>query len=356
MSLPEERYRVALVGASSLLGRELMAVLKERRFPIASLVVIEGAAGSPPEPELPILDLDDVAHSTDFQVDVGGDELDLAFIAENPETPPRFLRPESARPPRLIDLADSMAELKLEVPRIAHFNSSAGPAAAPSHQAAASAHAATIVLALLLSRLAARAELSTAAAHVFLPASHLGPRGIDELQKQTINLLSFQKMPRAVFGAQLAFNLLAGASRPAGDALDRLESRVRDELNRCLACLSFNPALRFVQTAVFHSMAFSLYVETAQTLAAEEASEALAGEKVRVHRPSEPFPSQVETTGTSEIIVGPVRSDSTRRNGLWLWAVADDLRLAALNAVEIAEQWSGQKPSRQQPGARQTAH
>ncbi|HUI42014.1 MAG TPA: Asd/ArgC dimerization domain-containing protein [Terriglobia bacterium] len=356
MNPPGRTYRGALVGASSLLGKELLTVLRERRFPLSSMVEIDAAANPQSTPELPILDLEGDLSAPEFNREVHGDEIDLAFVAARPAVPPPFLRPESARPALLIDLDDSLGELRQEAPRIALLETdSKQPSAGPAQQAIAAAHPATIVISLLLLRLAARAELSSAVALMFAPASHLGPRAIGELQRQTVNLLGFQKIPRAVFGAQLAFNLLPQISGSGSAAMGAMETRVRGELSRYLSGRTFLPALRVFQAPVFYSMAVSLYVETTGPLTPAQATEALAGEGVRLRRASEQAPSQLDATGTAEIAVGAVLADPSRDHGLWIWAAADDLRLAAQNAVEIAERLTGQKSATRPAGARRKA-
>jgi aspartate-semialdehyde dehydrogenase len=84
-------------------------------------------------------------------------------------------------------------------------------------------------------------------------------------------------------------------------------------------------------------MGASLYVETGQLLTPAKAAQALAGRPVRVRRASEQAPSQVEVTGSAEILVDSIAADGSRPNGLWIWAAADNLRLAAANGVELAE-------------------
>lgn len=342
MSVSGARYRVAVVGASSLLGKELLAVLEERRFPVARLVKIEAVG----EPELPIVDLEEETPSALDSVKVNGDELDFAFVAARPDPLPGFLQPEAVRPGVVIDLEEGLTELSTAPPRIAFLEVSTASTPPGGRALVVSAHPATLMLSLLLLRLAARFEIRTAVAHVFSPAANLGPRAVEELQRQTLNLLSFQKIPRAVFGSQLAFNLLPRLGGSAASAFGGLEGRIRGELRRCLAGRAPLPAVRLLQAPVFYSMAVSLYVETAATTTSASAGRALAGERVRVRRPADRAPSQVEATGSAEILIDSIVAESARPAGLWIWAAADNLRLAAQNAVEIAESFVGGRAGR----------
>jgi aspartate-semialdehyde dehydrogenase len=337
-------YRVAVVGASSLLGKELLAVLRERRFPVSRLVEIEAGGRANREPEIPIVDLDADPAETFLHPDVHGDEIDFAFIAALPDPLPAFLRPESARPAVVIDLEESLAESGAAAPRIAREGGpvSPGPVGTEAlRPVIPSAHPVTIALSLMLLRLAARFELRSAVAHVFNPASQLGPRAIEELQKQTLNLFSFQKVPQAVFGAQLAFNTLPRLAGVHSQTLAGLENRVQGELHRYLVGRATVPALRFIQAPVFYSVALSLYVETTSSAAPAAVQQALAGGDVRLRRSADLAPSQVEVTGNAQILIDSIMADAGRENGLWIWAVIDNLRLAAQNAVQIAEEFAG---------------
>ena len=245
----------------------------------------------------------------------------------------------------MIDLDGGLAEPEREPPQIAFIESGDGSGAKPvalgrpdaGTRIVAAAHPVTIIISALLLRLASKAQISTAVAQVLSPASHLGPRAIEELQKQTVNLLSFQKIPRGIFGSQLAFNLLPRLAGSGAGPLEHLEKRVRGELGPSLSGRAPLPALRVLQSAVFYSTSVSLYVETARPLTPAQAAHALAGEPFRVSRASDRPPSQVEVTGSAEILLDSITADANHPNGLWIWAVADNLRLAATNAVLIAE-------------------
>jgi aspartate-semialdehyde dehydrogenase len=193
-----------------------------------------------------------------------------------------------------------------------------------------------IVISALLLRLAARFPLKTAVAQVFLPASESGSRGVDELQKQTVNILSFQSPPHRVFGSQLAFNMLPRLGRSAKGEMASLEPLLRRQLHHYLGERVPRPALRLFQIPVFYSVGVSIYVETAEPISADAATAALAGERIKVRKSTLDAPTPVEATGSADILVDAVLIDAEHANGIWLYAVADNLHLAATNAVELA--------------------
>jgi len=351
MRTSPQGYRIAVVGASSLLGKELLNVLEERRFPFSRLVTYSDEED---EPELPILDLREGPPTSALDENVTASALDFAFIAARSRHMPSFLDPSRSshqEPPAcwLIDLSaaapveettEPAIPLRPRVVRVPFLERSF-PVPETERSGASrvyvSARPATIVISSLLLRLGARFPLKSAVAHIFASVSEIGSHGIEELQKQTLNLLSFQKIPRKVFGAQLAFNLLSRPCGTGGSEMLALESDLRKQLQEYLQGRVPLPALRLLQVPVFHSLAVSLFVETGQPVAPEKAGEALHGGRVELRRRPQDSPTPVEVAGSDKILVDSVTADPDYPTGLWIWAVADNLRLAAINAVEVAE-------------------
>src|SRR4029077_9649844 len=88
------------------------------------------------------------------------------------------------------------------------------------------AHPAAVVLGLLVLRAQRAAPIRNMVATLFEPASEQGRKGMDELHQQTVNLLSFQDLPKAVFDEQVAFNLLSRYGPESARTLDSVESRI----------------------------------------------------------------------------------------------------------------------------------
>jgi aspartate-semialdehyde dehydrogenase len=205
------------------------------------------------------------------------------------------------------------------------------------------AHAASVVLGLVTLRAQQAGTIRSLAATLYQPASEQGRRGMDELHEQTVNLLSFHDLPKDVFDAQIAFNLLVRYGDKSTLKLDNVERRVIENFKRITAGQAFLPALAIVQAPIFHGHAFSLYIEMEQTVSVGDMAQALTGEHVTVTRLAEEAPNNVAVAGQSDILL-TVRRDSNRQEGLWIWAAADNLRVAASNAVECAEGMAAARP------------
>jgi aspartate-semialdehyde dehydrogenase len=340
-------YRVAMLGAESLLGREILTVLKEKNFP-ASQVIKLNAQGS--QPEIPIVDFEDEPLPLMESEDSGGEEYDFIFLAACPER----ARGASEAPDdreEFLSSASNLGSWVIDVSHVPHTTQNpvlSIPYLDPSQDVLAKAvaggerffiapHAAVIALSHLLLRLASNFEIERATVQIFSSASELGPEAIEELQKQTSNLLSFQPTPQSFFGAPIAFNILPRVSGKGGASFSRLEERIRTETRQFLAGRAPIPALRLVQAPIFYSLAFSLYVELRAAASVVKIEQALADERIRIFGKTQSAPSPVEVQGSPVMLVDPIRMDDERPGGFWLWGMVDNLRLAAENAVEIAE-------------------
>jgi aspartate-semialdehyde dehydrogenase len=347
----KEGFRVAVAGASSLLGKELVSILEQGKFPVSRLLTFES---DEEEPELPIIDLSQLSATTVEDGQINDGELDFAFIGARLRQLPAFLeawkQEGSAARCVVIDLVGEGVGTGVGPASLGATLGADDLIAIPFldrrfpvpgvHSSAArvhvSPHPAVIVISSLLLRLAARFPLRAATAQVFISASESGSRGVEELQKQTVNILSFQKVPTKIFGAQLAFNLLSRLGKSASGEMAGLETRLRRQLHQYLGERVPRPALRLIQVPVFHSVGVSMYVETTELVTTEAATAALAGERVKVRPSNLDAPTHVEAAGSSDVLVDSISHDAEHQNGLWLWAVADNLHLAATNAVELA--------------------
>ena len=166
---------------------------------------------------------------------------------------------------------------------------------------------------------------------------------MDELHEQTVNLLSFQQLPKAVFDAQVAFNLIDRYGEKSLPSLNSVESRIQRHFHRLVGDRLAVPSLMLLQAPIFHGHAFSLYIELEQAAQTEELTAALSGEHVDVLQGADESPSNVNAAGQEQIQVF-VRRDSQQPNGFWLWAASDNLRIAALTAVECAESMIAARP------------
>jgi aspartate-semialdehyde dehydrogenase len=191
-----------------------------------------------------------------------------------------------------------------------------------------------------MDRLQQAVPVRSAAATLLVPASEFGRAAMDELHQQTVNLLSFQGLPRAIYDAQAAYNLLSGLGESATASLATAEARIR----RHYTALAGNRwpalALQVVHAPVFHGHAFSIAVELERPAEISALEEALSGDHLDLVLEDTDSPSNLAATGQNDVLVRmrpePGARNANQASRLWLWATSDNLRLNAQNAVECA--------------------
>jgi aspartate-semialdehyde dehydrogenase len=155
-----------------------------------------------------------------------------------------------------------------------------------------------------------------------------------------VALLSLHQLPKKVFDAQLSFNMLAHLGEEAAHPLLETEERIERHLATLLDHPDAPPmpSLRLVQAPVFHGYSFSLWVEFEESPTAAEVEGALGGESIEVRSESEEPPTNAGVAGQSGISVGVIAPDRNEANAMWIWMVADNLRLAAENAAMLVKE------------------
>src|SRR5262249_50722082 len=123
------------------------------------------------------------------------------------------------------------------------------------------AHPAAVVLGILLLRAQKAGAVERAVATVFQPASEHGQKGMDELHEQTVNLLSFQQLPKKVFDTQVAFNMATRYGEQAASPLASIEQRVLKHYQRIAGNDAPAPSLLLVQAPIFHGHAFAVHLD-----------------------------------------------------------------------------------------------
>ena len=205
------------------------------------------------------------------------------------------------------------------------------------------AHPASIVLALLLARTQSAAPLQRAVALVLEPASEYGQKGMDELHQQTVNLLSFQPLPKKFFDVQVAFNMVAQFGEQSAASLAATFQRITDHYRKIADGQSIVPSVLAVQAPIFHGHGIALNLQFEAAADVAQISAALAGDHISVIDSPQEAPNNVNAAGQGEILVSVIKDASDARS-VWLWAASDNLRVAAINAVECAESMATSRP------------
>ena len=314
---------VAIVGSSSPLGKELREIIESSSFPVGrlSLLETEEYAGLLQEfaGEIRITQI--------IAPEVFAD-TDIAFFACSPEIIEAYAASGSPFPDLTIDLTQTGRRGVLFLKGVSPSSrlQGAGYYVNP--------HPATIALGRVLSRIQAGFRLESASITILTPASERGSAGVNELQEQTVELLNFQPIENRVFAGQLAFNLLTES-----ETARRVESLIRQQLSDLLG--DDMPALGIaaIQAPVFHSHACSVFLKFKESSSVDQITAFLSASDsgVIVHTEEGLSPSPVTVVGSDAVHIARVLADPAFPGSCFLWIVSDNLRIAASNALQIAE-------------------
>jgi aspartate-semialdehyde dehydrogenase len=327
---PARSGRVVLVGPSTLRGRELKELIAEspllpadiRLFddPAAAGLLTE-TAGEPAvvQPLTP----------ESFE------GAEMVFFAGTPAFTARHWPDARRAGATVIDLSGALAAVDSAVPWIPTLDRTLPPPR-PARGGLYSSPSAPAIIAATLAAAVARLGPARLAVVFFHPVSERGQAGIDELESQTIHLLSMQPVTPEVFDAQVAFNLLGRLGAASTEQLAEVRSGIAAEVARYLAGRLPVPAMQLVQAPVFFSYAFTALLTLPETAAAAAIEQALAEGGLVLSAAGE-APSNVSVSGERRIFLSAAEPDAAVAGAFWLWGAADNLRLSADNAVSIAE-------------------
>ncbi len=334
-------YRAAIVGAASLKGKEVAEMLNERNFPAVDIRLLDDDES--------MGRLEAMGDEISFIQRVRAEQfehVDFTFFASDEETTRSNWKDARDAGSAIIDLSSSLENEAGASVRSVWVERERGRIPAPELQPGpcVTAHPVAVTLALLLLRASKTGAIRRAVATVFEPASEHGQRGMDELHQQTVNLLSFQTLPKDVYDAQIAFNMVARYGQKSQPALDSVEARISRHFQRIAGEDARQPSILLLQAPIFHGHALALFLEMATPIDVPALSQALAGDHVAIPGADEDSPSNVSAAGQADIQLS-LKTDSALPNGIWLWAAADNLRISALTAVECAESMTATRPT-----------
>ena len=334
-------YRAAIVGAASLKGKEVAEMLNERNFPAADIRLLDDDES--------MGQLEAMGDEVSFIQRVRADQfenVDFSFFASDPDVTRKNWKDARDAGSAIIDLSAALENEHGASVRSLWVERERGQIPAPELQPGpcVTAHPVAVTLALLLLRVRKASAIRRAVATIFEPASEHGQRGMDELHQQTVNLLSFQPLPKDVFDAQVAFNMVARYGQKSQPALDSVEGRILRHYQKIAGAEVPQPSLLLLQAPVFHGHAIAVFVELDRPVDVQTLSQALAGDHVAISGAEEDSPSNVSSAGQPDIQIS-VKIDPAQPIGVWLWAAADNLRISALTAVECAESMMATRPT-----------
>jgi aspartate-semialdehyde dehydrogenase len=330
-----KKFNVAVVGATGAVGETLLEILKSRKFPINNLIPLASAKSAGTRVKFGSETI--VARNlADFDFKDVHIALFSAGGSVSAEHAPRAVAAGAV-------VVDNTSEFRY-VPEIPLVVAEVNPEAIAGYKTRgiiANPNCSTMQMLVALAPLHRAATITRINVATYQSVSGAGRSGMDELGKQTADLLAFRKVKPKKFPVQIAFNLIPQIDVFMANGYTKEEMKMVWETQKILSeKIVVNPTC--VRVPVFFGHSEAVHIETERKLSADEARELLrlAPGVELVDDPSAGlFPTPVtHGAGRDPVFVGRVREDLSHPFGLNLWVVADNIRKgAALNAVQIAE-------------------
>ena len=328
-------YRVAVVGATGNVGREMLNILAERRFPADEVVALAsrrslGTEVSFGDKTLKTKDLD----AFDFK------GWDIALFAIGSDAT-RTYAPRAAKAGCVVIDNSSLYRYDADVPLVVPEVNPQAVEGYGKKNIIANPNCSTAQMVVALKPLHDRATIKRVVVSTYQSVSGAGKEGIDELWDQTKSIYNpTDDKPPQKFTKQIAFNVIPHIDVFMEDGATKEEWKMVAETKKII-----DPAIKVTATCVrvpvFVGHAEAINIEFEEFLDEEEARDILReapGVLVVDKREPGGYITPVECVGDYATYISRIRQDGTIENGLNLWCVSDNLRKgAALNAVQIAE-------------------
>jgi aspartate-semialdehyde dehydrogenase len=320
-------YRVAVVGATGVVGTTMLDLLRQRRFPASEIVpfATERSAGRQLEGGLTVRALNDEADLSGFDL-----ALFSAGAGTSRQWAPRFVEAGAA-------VVDNSSAFRRD-PDIPLVVSEVNPHALERHRGLiANPNCSTMQLLVALAPIHRRAGIERLIVATYQSVSGTGKKAIDELDAQAKASLRGENVPAPqVYPEPIAFNVIGAAGSFAdGDDHTDEERKMMFETRKILEDESIGVAVTCVRVPVHICHSEAVNVQTREPLSADEARELLSSTPGVV---VEHVPTPLRAQGRDEVFVGRIRGDDSHPRAFSMWIVSDNLRKgAATNAIQIAE-------------------
>ena len=328
-------YRVAVVGATGNVGREMLNILAERQFPVDEIVALAsrrslGSEISFGDKTLKSKDLD----TFDFT------GWDIALFAVGSEATKKYA-PAAAKAGCVVIDNSSLYRYDQDVPLIVPEVNPEAVHGYSKKNIIANPNCSTAQMVVALKPLHDRAGIKRVVVSTYQSVSGAGKEGIDELWDQTKSIYNpTDDKPATKFTKQIAFNVIPHIDVFLEDGSTKEEWKMVAETKKIIDT-SIKVTATCVRVPVFVGHAEAINIEFEDHLDEAEARDILReapGIMVIDKREDGGYVTPVECVGDFATFISRIRQDSTIDNGLNLWCVSDNLRKgAALNAVQIAE-------------------
>ena len=331
----KSEYHVALAGATGAVGNEMLQILEEQEFPVASLKLLASSRSAGKT-----LDFRGESLHVEELRDDSFEGVDIALFSAGAAASRQFA-PAAAESGCVVIDNSSAWRMDPEVPLVVPEVNPHAVADYRRKGIIANPNCSTIQMVVVLKPIYDAAGIERVVVSTYQAVSGTGKNAMEELTEQTRNLLTFQEVTAEVYPHRIAFNCFPHIGSFLENGYTEEEMKMVHETHKIMEDPNIRVSATTVRIPVFYGHSEAVNIQTERKLSAKEARVLLfqaPGVRVMDNPDERIYPMPSEAAGINDTLVGRIREDISIENGLDLWIVADNIRKgAALNTVQIAE-------------------
>jgi len=331
-----KKYNVAVVGATGAVGRTMLSILEQRKFPVDNLYLLasERSAGE-------TIAFNNKQYTVEKLADFDFSKADIGLFSPGASVSAIYA-PKAGEAGCVVIDNTSQFRYDDDIPLIVPEVNAHAIAGYTKRNIIANPNCSTIQMLVALKPIQDAVGIARINVATYQSVSGTGKEAIDELAEQTAKLLNGQGAEPKVYPKQIAFNVIPQIDVFQENGYTKEEMKMVWETQKIMEDpeILVNPTC--VRVPVFYAHSEAVHIETRKPLSVEDARAMLKkapGIKVMDEHKDGGYPTPIgEGTDRDEVWVGRIRRDISHPNGLNLWIVSDNLRKgAALNSIQIAE-------------------
>ncbi len=329
----QKQFRVAILGATGMVGLQFIKILEQRNFPVSELRLL--ASGRSAGGKLPFKGNDIIVEEASAR---SFEDIDIALFSAGSDAS-RHFAPLAVKQGALVIDNSSAFRMDKNVPLVVP---EINPEDIYDHAGIiANPNCSTIQMVVALYPLHKVKPIKRIVVSTYQSVSGTGKAAISELDRQTRLALEGKEVIPHVYPHQIAFNILPEIDVFLDNAYTREEWKMAEETRKIMHAPDIGISATCARVPVINSHSEAVNVEFEEPFSPEEARKILAsapGVRILDEPAVNLYPQAISAAGADEVFVGRIRKDVSVENGLVMWIVADNIRKgAALNAVQIAE-------------------
>ena len=333
--MKKSKYNVAVVGATGVVGQEMIRILEQRNFPVdkIKLLASERSAGQ-------FLGYKGKAEKIHLLSEETFEDIDIGLFSPGASVSAVYA-PKAGKAGCVVIDNTSQFRMDPDVPLVVPEVNPKAIAEYKKRNIIANPNCSTIQMVVALKPIHDAVRIKRIVVSTYQAVSGAGREAMDELSDQALAIYSQKEIKKKVFPYQIAFNCIPQIDVFLDNGYTKEEMKMVHETTKIMGDTSIKVTATTVRVPVFNCHSEAVNIETEKKITATEVKKLLskaAGVKVLDDAKNKLYPMPIDASEKDEVFVGRIREDESISNGINMWIVSDNLRKgAALNAVQIAE-------------------